>query len=95
MGQVDRVLLAAFLRRGVLLRQHEAYDLAQLHVLQEELHVHRVGRVLAPLVGLVLDEVVLGEHLHVGVVEVDVHRPSQGHGNGPVTGEERPPYPLP
>jgi hypothetical protein len=63
--------------------------------LKEELYVYRVWRVLGDAVDLVLNEIVLGQHAHVGVVGVDSDRPTEGNCYGSVPGEEGPPNALP
>ena len=40
----------------------------------------RVGGKLGRLVVLVFDEVVLGNHLHVRIVRIDMDRTAQGNG---------------
>ena len=79
-GEIDRfdpgVLLWA---NGVILREDKANDFAELDVVEEELHVHRIGPVIGRLVGLVFDEVVLCKHLHVRVIDVDGAWSSECH----------------
>lgn len=65
MCQVERIVLSSFGCYRVLLREHEAHNLRQLDVVEEELDVNWVGRKLCGSIRLVVDEVVLGTHLHV------------------------------
>lgn len=93
--EVHRIHASGLGRHRVLLRKNQTHDLAQLNVLQEELHMDRVGRVSGRGVELIFDEVVLRHHFNVGVVGVDPDRSSQCHCHGAVSREERPPDSLP
>ena len=93
--QLDDRLSLRFRRHGVLLREDEPHDVAQLDVLEEKLDVERLGCVFGRLIVLALVEVGLGDHLDVRVVRVDVHGAAEGHGDGAVSREEGPPDPLP
>ena len=95
MGQGDGGLASDLRRDRVLLREDEAHDVAQLDVLQEELDVKGIMGIVGRLTVLVLAEIILGDHLDVGVVGVDVDGSTQGNGHGPVPGEEGPPDPFP
>ena len=55
----------------------------------------RVGDELGRLVILVFDEVVLGNHLHVRIVRIDMDWTAQGNGYRPISSEQSPPDALP
>ena len=91
--KVDGILPASLGSDRVLLREDQAHDFAQPNVLQEELHVHVVRRVLGDMIKFVFYKVFFGNHLNIRVVNVDVDGPSKSHGNRPVPSEQRPPEP--
>lgn len=93
--QVESVIPTEFRRHGILLRKDKSHDLTQLHVIQEELNMHGVGRIFGGSVRFVVEEVVFADHFHVGIFDVDGHRTSERHGNRSVSGEQGPPYTLP
>lgn len=70
-GKIDCVVTAALLRTDrVVLREDQAHDFAKLDVVQKEVDVYRVHRILGILVSLVLDEVVFADHLNIRVFDV-------------------------
>jgi hypothetical protein len=54
-----------------LLRQHKTHDLRQLDVVDKEVYVDWVWREFRRAIWLIFDEVVLGYHLHIGILRVD------------------------
>ena len=58
MCQVNCVIAPRLGSNGVLLREYETHDLAELDVIQEKLNVYRIRLVLRGPVWLIIDEVV-------------------------------------
>lgn len=63
--QIDCIRSAVLGRHRILLGQNQTHDLTQLHVVYEEVHMNRVRRKLGRSVGLVLEKVLLRDHLYV------------------------------
>jgi len=93
--QVDRIGPSGFGRHRVLLRKDQAHDLTQLHILQKELDMNRIGLIILVRIAVVLDKIVFGDHLDIRIVRVDGHRPAKGHRDRAISGEQRPPDSLP
>lgn len=70
MREVDRVR-PPLRRNGILLCQDKTHDLAKLDVVQEELYMDGIGLVFGRSIGLIVDEVVGRDHLHIRVLDVD------------------------
>jgi hypothetical protein len=93
--QVKRIVSSHLGGYRVLLRKHKTHDLTEFDIVQEELDVYRIGRVLGWSIGLVVVEVILGDHLDIRVFNVDRHRPSKSNGDGSIACEQRPPNAFP
>lgn len=76
--QVNRILSSCFGSNGVLLGQDQAHDLAQPNVLEEKLDVYIIRRIFCRLIQFIFDEIVLGDHLNIGIIGVDMHRATKG-----------------
>jgi len=94
-GKVDGIGSAVFGSHRILLGEDEAHDFAQLDVVDEELDMDGVGRVLGALVDLIVDEVVLGDHLHVRVFGVDGDGPAERNRDRSIATIQGPPDALP
>ena len=79
----------------ILLSEYKTHYFAELHVVQKELDVDRVGLILCRPIRFVVEEVVRGDHLYVGVFDVDAARATKGNCDRSVPGKQRPPYSLP
>jgi len=96
MGQVDGFDPTGFLRSDcVVLRKYQAHDLAQLDVVEEELHVYRIWWIAHRLISIVLDKIVFSEHLDIRIIDIDANGPAKSHSNRSIAGEERPPDSFP
>lgn len=70
-SQINRVRPPRFGRDRVLLGEDQAHDLAELHVLQEELDMNVVGWILGWTINFVFYEVIFRHHFDVGIIRVD------------------------
>ena len=79
MSKINGVLAPCFRCHRVLLRQYESHDLAKSHILKKELDVYRVGWIFCRLIHFIFDEVVLGNHLDIRIISVNVYRSAQSN----------------
>ena len=93
--QIEGVVSPELRGHRVLLRQHQSHDLAQLDVVEEELDVNGVGWVLGRSIGFVVNEVVLGDHLYIGIFNVDGYRTPKRDGDRTISSEQSPPDSFP
>jgi len=96
MSKIDCVVTATFLRSDrVVLRKDQTHDLAQFDVVQEEVDVYRVQRILGGLVSLVLDEVFFADHLNIRIFNVDTAGATKSYRYRAIPREEGPPDAFP
>lgn len=94
-GQIKSIGFSILACGGILLREHEAHNLGELDVVEEELDVDRIGCVIGRAIDFVVVEVVFGHHLDIGIFRVDAAWSSQSHGDRAVSSEQAPPDSLP
>lgn len=63
--KVKRIISSNLGSDGVLLRKHQTHDFAKLDVVEEKLNVYGVRRVFRRSIGLIVNEVVFGDHLNI------------------------------
>lgn len=95
MCQVKRIVSSHFRCYRILLRKHQAHDLAKFDIIQEELNMDGIGRIFGWAVGFVVDEVILRYHLDVRVFDIDGNRSSKSNSDGSISGEKCPPNAFP
>jgi hypothetical protein len=78
-----------------LLRKHETHDLTELDIVQEELDVYRIGRVLGWSIGLVVDKIIFRNHFDIRVFDVDGNRSSKSNSDRSIAREQGPPNSFP
>lgn len=79
-SKINGVLPPGFGCYRVLLGQYQAHDFGQTDILEEKLDMNWIRWILCRLVYLILDKVVLSNHLNVGVIRVDMDWTTERHG---------------
>lgn len=80
---------------GVILSKYKTHNLAELDIIEEELHVCGILLVLCRSIRFIVEEVLGYNHLHVRVFDVYATRASECNSNRSISGKQRPPYPFP
>jgi hypothetical protein len=93
--QIKRIVPSHLRCYRILLRKHQTHDLTKLDIIQEELDVYRIRRIFSRSIGLIVDEVVLGYHLDIGVFDIDRYWSSESNSDRSISGKERPPNTFP
>lgn len=70
MSKVDGICPSCLGCNGILLREDQSHDLAELHILEEKLNMYRLGLEIVVWVTLILNKVLFRDHLDIGVVGV-------------------------